>query len=88
MGDRGTHSLNDVGASVSDALRGHKSSLYEGGVATPMIFHWPDGIGTPGKVSQQVGHVWDIFPTALELAGVEYPSGFDGTNCTRSMAKA
>ena len=80
MGDRGTHSrLNSLGASVCNTpMRGHKSSLYEGSVGTPMIFHWPDGIGTPGKVSQQVGHLWDIFPTALELAGVEYPSEYDG----------
>ncbi len=79
MGDRGTHSrLNGLGASVCNTpMRGHKSSLYEGGVATPMIVHWPDGIDTPGTVSQQVGHVYDIFPTVLELAGVEYPSEFE-----------
>lgn len=80
MGDRGTHSrLNRLGATVCNTpLRGHKSSLYEGGSCTPMIFHWPDGIGTPGTVSRQVGHVYDILPTVLELAGLEYPSEFDG----------
>jgi len=80
MGDRGTHSrLNDVGASVCNTpMRGHKSTLYEGGICTPMIFHWPKGIGTPGIISRQVGHVCDIFPTILELAGTEYPSEFDG----------
>jgi len=80
MGDRGTHSrLNGLGASVCNTpMRGHKSSLYEGGIGTPMIFHWPDGIGRPGTVSQQVGHLYDIFPTVLELAGVKYPSEFNG----------
>jgi arylsulfatase len=43
-----------------------------------MIFHWPDGIGTPGKVSRQVGHLWDIFPTSLDLAGLDYPSEYEG----------
>ena len=78
MGDRGTHSrLNDVGASVCNTpLRGFKSSLYEGGNATPMIFHWPRGIGTPGTISQQVGHLTDIFPTVLEIVGVDYPSEY------------
>lgn len=80
MGDRGTHSrLNSVGASVCNTpLRGFKASLYEGGIATPMIFHWPGGIGTPGRVSQQVAHVMDIFPTVLEIMGKEYPSRFAG----------
>ncbi|NDV61002.1 sulfatase-like hydrolase/transferase [Puniceicoccales bacterium CK1056] len=80
MGDRGTESrLNDVGASVCNTpMRGHKSTLYEGGVSTPMIFHWPDGIGTPGIVSRQVGQFWDLFPTILDLAALYYPSEFSG----------
>ncbi|MDP7303457.1 MAG: arylsulfatase [Pirellulaceae bacterium] len=78
MGDRGTHSrLNGLGASVCNTpMRGFKSSLYEGGTATPMIFHWPDGIGTPGTISRQVGHLWDIFPTVLDITGLEYPSEY------------
>ncbi len=80
MGDRGTHSrLNSLGASVCNTpMRGHKSSLYEGGIGTPMIVHWPKGIGRPGTVSQQVGHVYDLFPTVLELAGIPYPSQYKG----------
>ncbi len=80
MGDRGTHSrLNGIGASVCNTpMRGFKASLYEGGIATPMIFHWRDGIGTPGKVSQQVGHLTDIFPTVLEIANEEYPVEYAG----------
>lgn len=80
MGDRGTHSrLNAVGASVCNTpMRGFKSTLYEGGIATPMIFHWPAGIGTPGTVSRQVGHVADIFPTVLDIVGAEYPSEYAG----------
>jgi arylsulfatase A-like enzyme len=80
MGDRGTHSrLNDVGASVCNTpMRGFKSSLYEGGIATPMIFHWPDGIGTPGTISRQVGHLTDIFPTVLEILDADYPIEYAG----------
>ena len=80
MGDRGTHSrLNAIGATVCNTpMRGFKSSLYEGGIATPMIFHWPDGIGTPGRVSRQVGHVMDIFPTVLDIAEEEYPNEYAG----------
>ena len=80
MGDRGTHSrINDVGASVCNTpMRGFKSSLYEGGIATPMVFHWPDGIGAPGTISRQVGHLTDVFPTVLEIVGAEYPQKFAG----------
>ncbi len=79
MGDRGTHSrLNDVGASVCNTpLRKYKSTLNEGGCSTPMIFHWPKGIGKPGRISRQVGHVYDIFPTVLEIAGIDYPTTYD-----------
>lgn len=80
MGDRGTHSrLNALGASVCNTpLRGFKATLYEGGTVTPMIFHWPDGIGMPGTISRQVGHLSDIFPTVLDIVEMEYPSEYAG----------
>ncbi len=80
IGDRGTHSrLNAIGAAVCNTpMRGFKASLHEGGVATPMIFHWADGIGTPGTISRQVGHLSDIFPTVLEIAGAEHPAEYAG----------
>ena len=80
MGERGTEKrINDVGAAVCNTpMRGYKSTLYEGGIGTPMIFHWPKGIGTPGTISKQVGSVIDIFPTVLDLANLHYPSEYDG----------
>ncbi len=80
MGDRGTEKrINDVGAAVCNTpLRGHKSTLYEGGIGTPMIFHWPKGIGKPGIVSKQAGSICDIFPTVLDLANLHYPSEYEG----------
>ena len=32
----------------------------------------------PGAVTGQVGHVIDLMPTCLELAGAEYPEEYDG----------
>jgi arylsulfatase len=85
MGDRGTHSrLNALGASVCNTpMRGFKSTLYEGGTATPMIFHWSQGIGRPGTISRQVGHLWDIVPTVLDIVGIEYPSHYAGRKLHR-----
>ncbi|MGW8314071.1 MAG: arylsulfatase [Bacteroidales bacterium] len=52
-------------------FRLHKTWVHEGGIATPMLVHWPDGIGTPGEFRQMPAHVVDIAPTLLELAGID-----------------
>ncbi len=80
LGDRGTGArINVVGAAVCNTpMRGFKSSLWEGGMGTPMIFHWPQGVGQPGIISQQVGHLYDIFPTVLDIAGLSYPTEYAG----------
>lgn len=46
-----------------------KDTLYEGGVRVPFIAAGPD-IVNPGRVSDAVVHVVDLFATILELAGV------------------
>ncbi|QIX26558.1 arylsulfatase [Nocardioides sp. JQ2195] len=49
-----------------------------GGVRTPLIVHWPDGVGTPGEVRDQFCHVSDLMPTVLEAAGVPVPERLNG----------
>ena len=66
-------------ANVSDApFRKFKKDAHEGGIATPLIAHWPAGIGRRGELEHQVGHVIDLMPTCLELAGADYPSQRNG----------
>jgi len=48
----------------------HKVWVYEGGCATPFIVHWPRGIRARGELRRTVGHVIDVAPTFLELAGL------------------
>lgn len=48
----------------------HKIWVNEGGVATPLIAHWPNGIKAQGELRHDTGHVIDFLPTILELAGV------------------
>lgn len=57
-------------------LRGYKIGNYEGGIMTPLIVKWPGNIATPGSITAQVGHVMDIMPTLLELAGGTYPEHY------------
>ena len=54
-------------------FRKYKMWTHEGGVATPLIAHWPAGIAKPGRIVREPGHVIDLMPTFLEVAGAAYP---------------
>ncbi len=48
-----------------------KRAAHEGGIASPLIVHWPAGLGArPGSLIREPGHVVDLMPTFLEAAGV------------------
>lgn len=49
-------------------LKGHKFSLFEGGIRVPGIFSWPGHIPA-GQVIDAPCAAMDIFPTVLRLAG-------------------
>jgi len=49
-------------------LKGHKFSLYEGGIRVPGVAHWPGRI-PGGQVLDTPCASMDIFPTALAAAG-------------------
>ena len=49
-------------------LKGHKFSLYEGGIRSPGIMNWPQQIPA-GQVINEVGAAMDVFPTFLAAAG-------------------
>ncbi len=76
--------LSDNGglASVTSnaPLRGGKSMLYEGGIRVPMIVRWP-GRTRPGTACDVTSDVADIYPTLMEIAGVDY-SDFKGDKTT------
>jgi arylsulfatase A-like enzyme len=59
-------------------FRRHKTWVHEGGIATPLIAHWPRGIAARDEVRQSPGHVIDFVPTILELAGGDLPGTADG----------
>ena len=47
-----------------------KTRLYDSGIKTPLIFHWPDGLKYKGAVSHSLVSVIDLAPTLLALAGI------------------
>lgn len=72
-------SLGADWANVSNTpLRYFKNYSFQGGISTPLIAHWPAGIQAPGSVTDHVGHLIDVMPTVLELAGAVYPSQYRG----------
>ena len=54
-------------------FRKHKIWAHEGGSCTPFIVHWPKQTLQPGAIRKTSGHVIDMVPTILDLAGVETP---------------
>jgi arylsulfatase len=59
-------------------FRRHKTWVHEGGIATPLIVHWPRGIRARGEFRRAPGHVIDLAPTLLELAGGTWPTEWAG----------
>ncbi|MBI1388992.1 MAG: sulfatase-like hydrolase/transferase [bacterium] len=56
-----------------------KAQSFEGGCHTPLIVHWPETMQyKQGTVSHEMGHVIDIMPTCLEIAGADYPETYEG----------
>jgi len=61
-------------ANVSNTpFREYKSHNHEGGIASPLIAHWPQGIRAANELRHQPTHLIDIMPTVVELAGASYP---------------
>lgn len=52
-------------------FRKHKIWAHEGGICTPFIVHWPKQISQAGEIRETLGHVIDIVPTILDLAGAK-----------------
>jgi arylsulfatase A-like enzyme len=46
---------------------------HEGGVATPLIAHWPKGITAKGELRKQPGHLIDVMATCVDVSGAKYP---------------
>ena len=78
----GVDSYMSYGLSWANAsntpFRRYKSWVHEGGIATPLIVHWPACIKDKGRLRTSVGHVIDIMATCLDVAGAKYPARYKG----------
>lgn len=71
LGSAGTYLCLGPGfwSAANTPFRLHKTWVQEGGIATPLIVHWPAGIAAKNELRYTVGHIIDIAATVLELAG-------------------
>ena len=63
-----------------------KTRLYDSGIKTPLVVHWPAGMKQKNVVSESLVSVIDIAPTILELAGLKLPQSFQGVSMTPLLA--
>ena len=62
----------------STPFRAYKHWVHEGGIAAPLVVHWPKGIRLPGGIRHTTAHLIDIMATCVEVAKARYPSGYNG----------
>ena len=64
----------------STPYREYKHHTNEGGIASPLIVSWPNGIDKKfnGDIIREYGYFADIMATCVDVAGAEYPKRFNG----------
>ena len=70
-------------ANVSNTpFREYKHYVHEGGIASPLVVHWPNNILASGDLRDQPSHLIDIMATCIEVSGSKYPSEYNGNVIT------
>ncbi len=69
--DNGGEPVGVKHGKVNGDLRGHKVTMYEGGLKVPTLFYWKGKIA-PGQVNTEPMLTMDLLPTILQAAGINY----------------
>lgn len=69
-------------------FRRHKTWVHEGGISTPFIVHWPQGIAARGELRTDPIHFIDFVPTVMELVGGKIPETWNGVTIPPSPGKS
>ncbi len=76
-------------ATVSNTpFREYKHWTHEGGISTPLIAHWPQGIHRVGELESTPGHLIDLMATAVDVSQAEYPDQYLGHAITPLEGKS
>jgi arylsulfatase A-like enzyme len=63
-------------------FRLYKHFTHQGGMVTPFIAHWPDGITTTDRWVRDPAHIIDVMPTVIQVSGAQYPKKLNGEKIT------
>ena len=79
IGGPGTHhSYGSAWANLGNTpFRLYKHFTHEGGISTPFIAHWPDGIKPKREFIREPAHLVDVLPTVCAATGATYPGEFN-----------
>lgn len=70
-------------------FRLYKSWIHEGGIATPLIAHWPANMKVPaGSLHRTAWQLPDVMASLVEVSGATYPSEYDGREITPAEGKS
>ncbi len=75
------HGYGEAWANVSNTpFREYKHWVHEGGISTPLVAHWPQGIPAArhDSLEAQPAHLIDLMATCLDIAGASYPAEHAG----------
>jgi arylsulfatase A-like enzyme len=72
LSDNGPDSADYPQVSFAGPYRGYLGSAYEGSIRTPMLVRWPGRVA-PGRVSNEIVALVDLFPTLAKLTGGAVP---------------
>ncbi len=81
--DNGPDSAHYPVVSNSGPYRGYLGSAYEGSIRTPLLVRWPGRVA-PGRTTNEIVAMVDLFPTLAKLSGAEMPDDrvIDGVDQT------
>ncbi|WP_223857614.1 arylsulfatase [Sphingobacterium micropteri] len=74
----------------STPFREYKHYTNEGGIATPLIIHWPKGIDENlyNSFVTNYGHISDIMATCVDVSQTSYPVTYKGKNIHSLVGKS
>jgi arylsulfatase len=74
----------------STPFKEYKHYTFEGGIATPLIVHWPNGVNKNLNNSWvgDYGHIIEVMATCVDVAGAKYPQTFKKNTITPMQGKS
>lgn len=74
----------------STPYKEYKHYTYEGGIASPLIVHWPQGVpkSLNNTFVSDYGHITDVMATCVEVSGADYPETYKGHQIVSMQGKS